>query len=173
MNQSRRDGSDIIRKIELTPLFVPFHEMVRELLRGSEGGLGMAIPAEEAWNGGDFVICKLSTNDGTAGFGEAFVWLPETGVSPSQIVSSIADGLKQYVIGETPFNIERINHRMDINVTRNEVPKGLIDMACYDLMGQLTGRSAMDFMGGQVVEEVPLAALIPSWTPKRWSLFAR
>ena len=34
-------------------------------------------------------------------------------------------------------------------------------MACYDLMGHITGRSASDFFGGRTVEEVPLAALIP------------
>ncbi|MFH2128871.1 MAG: enolase C-terminal domain-like protein [bacterium] len=155
-----------IMRIELTPVFVPFFEEVRELMRGSEGGLGMAIAAEEDWSGGDFVICRLTTAAGISGLGEAFVWLPETGVSPEQLVDIIQKSLGHYVIGESPFNVERIRHRMDINVNRCDVAKGLIDMACYDLMGQITGRPAHDFMGGRCVNEVPLGALIPLMDPE-------
>lgn len=149
-----------ITRIELTPVHVPFREEVRAAME-SGGGLGMAIAAEEAWLGGDFVICKLMAEDGSVGLGEAFVWLPESGVSPNQVIDAVSGGLGRYVLGESPFNVERIRHRMDINVTRSEVAKGLLDMACYDLMGRVTGRPACDFMGGAAVTEVPLAALIP------------
>ncbi|MFX1326669.1 MAG: hypothetical protein ACFE91_00805 [Promethearchaeota archaeon] len=50
--------SEIIA-IELTPIHVPFKDAVKKAMEQSEGGLGMAIAAEEAWLGGDFVICKL------------------------------------------------------------------------------------------------------------------
>ena len=75
-----------IVEIELTPAHVPFRSIVRDAMSASEGGLGMAIAAEEAWLGGDFVICKLRAEDGSVGLGEAFVWLPETGISPQQII---------------------------------------------------------------------------------------
>ena len=150
-----------ITQIELTPVLVPFWDAVREAMQSGEGGLGMAIPAEEPWPGADFVICRLTADDGTVGLGEVMLWLPETGVSPDQVMSIIRDHLHRYVIGENPFDIERINHRMDINAARNEVAKGLIDMACYDLMGKASGCPAYEFMGGRQVGEVPLAALIP------------
>ena len=153
-------SAPVIVRIELTPVHVPFREEVRAAMQQG-GGLGMAIAAEEAWLGGDFVICRLVTDDGQVGLGEAFVWLPETGVSPAQVIDSVSGALSNYVLGESPFNVERIRHRMDINVTRTEVAKGLLDMACYDLMGRITGRSACDFMGGAAVTEVPLGALIP------------
>jgi muconate cycloisomerase len=153
-------GPRIIR-IELTPLFVPFSEPVKQAMQSSTGGLGMAIQAEEAWLGGDFVICTLVADDGNVGLGEAFVWLPETGVSPGQLTDIIQHALGRYVLCESPFNVERIRARMDNNVARSDVAKGLLDMACYDLMGHITGRSASDFFGGRTVEEVPLAALIP------------
>ncbi len=50
---------------------------------------------------------------------------------------------------------------MEINVNRSDVSKGLIDIACYDLMGKITGRPAHDFLGGCCVDELPLCALIP------------
>ncbi len=158
---SRRTGNTRILSIELTPVFVPFFESVKQSMQSGAGGLGMAIAAEEAWFGGDFVICKITAEDGSVGLGEAFVWLPETGVSPKQIISIIEDALGRYLLGESPFNIERIRHRMDVNVTRNEVAKGLLDMACYDLMGRISRRPACDFMGGFAIDMVPLAALIP------------
>ena len=82
-----------IERIELTPLHVPFRAAVREAMAGSEGGLGMALAAEEAWLGGDFAICRLIADDGSVGLGEAFVWLPETGVSPSQLIDTVRDVL--------------------------------------------------------------------------------
>ena len=80
----------------------------------------MAIKAEESWLGGDFVICKLICNDGNIGLGESFVWLPESGITPYQIIDSIKNGLANYIIGENPFNVEKINQRMDNNVARSE-----------------------------------------------------
>ncbi len=154
-----------IKRIELTPIHVPFKEAVRKAMGESQGGLGMAIKAEEAWLGGDFVIIRMLTNEGYEGIGEVFVWLPESGVSPIQIIDSIQNGLSNYLLGENPFNIEKINHRMDINIAQSEVAKGLLDMACYDLMGKISGFPACYFIGGKNVDEIPLAALIPLGSP--------
>ncbi len=159
-DSGKGQGPKIVR-IELTSVFVPFFEFVRQAMQAGAGGLGMAIAAEEEWLGGDFVICKLVADDGGIGLGEAFVWLPETGVSPEQLIDIIKNALGKYALGESPFNVERIRHRMDSNVARSDVAKGLLDMACYDMMGRVTGRPASDFMGGRVVDEIPLAALIP------------
>jgi L-alanine-DL-glutamate epimerase-like enolase superfamily enzyme len=131
----------------------------------TEGGLGMAIPAEEPWLGGDFVICKLIADDGNIGIGESFVWLPETGILPDQIISVIKNALYRYIIGESPFNIEKIRYKMNINVALNDVAKGLLDMACYDLMGKILERPVYDLIGGKTVDEIPLAALIPLADP--------
>lgn len=150
-----------IERIELFTVHVPFAEVVRAAMARSASGLGMAIPAEEAWTGGDFVITRLTAEDGSHGIGEAFVWLPETGVSPAQVVDAVQHGLGRYVLGESPFNSERLRARMDANVARSEVAKGLLDMACYDLMGNVAGRPASDFMGGRGSSSLPLAALIP------------
>ncbi len=150
-----------IKSIELTPIFIPFKEPVKRVMETGEGSLGMAIKAEEPWLGGDFVICKLVCNDGTVGLGESFVWLPETGIMPNQIIDIIKKYLGKYLIGENPFNVEKILLRMDNNIARNEVAKGILDMACYDLMGKLKGKPVYDLMGGKIKNEIPLAALIP------------
>jgi len=151
----------VVERIELFPVHVPFREVVRQTMALSSTGLGMAIPSEEAWLGGDFVITRLTATDGTCGVGEVFVWLPETGVSPAQVIDAIQGGLARYVLGENPFDVDRMRHRMDSNVARSEVAKGLLDMACYDLMGHLAGQPAYALMGGDAPDTLPLAALIP------------
>ena len=154
-----------IERVELTPVHVPFKEPIIKAMSEGEGGLGFALGAEESWPGGDFVICKLISKNGCEGLGEVFVWLPETGVSPYQVIDAVKNSLVNYVIGENPFNIEKIIHRMDLNLARNEVAKGLIDMACYDLIGQISNLPACYFMGGKFSDKIPIAALIPLADP--------
>ena len=156
----RPTDSPVITTIELTPIKVPFPAFVREAMQ-SAGGLGMMIPAEEEWLGGDFVICRLIAEDGSIGLGEQFVWLPETGVSPGQIIAAIKEALYRYVLGESPFNLEHIRFRMHNNVARNETAKGLIDMASWDLMGRITGRPSCCLMGGGAGPAIPMGVLIP------------
>jgi muconate cycloisomerase len=153
--------SPAIERIELCPLHVPFRAAVREAMAKGEGGLGMAIPAEEPWTGGDFVIARLTAEDGSQGVGEAFVWLPETGVSPAQVIDAVRHGLARYWLGASPFDVEALRARMDANVARSEVAKGLLDMAAYDLMGRIAGQPACDLMGGRGADALPLCALIP------------
>jgi muconate cycloisomerase len=155
-----------IERIELFRLHVPFRGAVREAMARSEGGLGMAIAAEEPWTGGDFVIARLGAEDGSQGLGEAFVWLPETGVSPAQVVDAVEGGLARYLLGASPFDVEALRVRMDANVARSEVAKGLLDIACYDLMGRIAGRPACELMGGRGADALPLAALIPLAAPQ-------
>lgn len=150
-----------IERIELTPLHVPFRPAVRAAMAAGEGGLGMAIPAEEAWTGGDFVIARLTAEDGTEGVGEAFVWLPETGVSPAQVIDAVQGGLARYVLGADPFGSEALRARLDANVARSEVAKGLLDIACHDLAGRLAGLPVAERLGGRGGGALPLAALVP------------
>jgi len=152
-----------IISIELTPVIIPFQPIVREAMSKS-GGLGMAIPAEEEWNGIDCAICVMTDEAGNVGLGESYVWWPETGTSPNQIIEVIRQALAKYVLGQSPFDAENICRRMDNNVARSEAAKGLLDMALYDLMGKVRGVPACEIMGGKA-SDIPLAALIPLMDP--------
>jgi len=150
-----------IERMNLTPVFVPFQELVKKAMQAGAGKVGMMLPVEDEWLGGDFVICKLVADDGNVGLGEVFLWLPETGVSPAQVIEVIQAALARYVLGENPFNFQRILDRMDNNVARNEVAKGLLDLALYDLMGKISGAPVCDLIGGAKVKEISLCALVP------------
>lgn len=165
--------SKIINSIKLTPVFVPFKKFVENTMRSSEGGDGMAIPSEEPWQGGEAVVCQLISNDGNIGLGEVLVWLPESGISPKQIITAIEEELYKYVLGQSPFDVETIKYRMDVNVARTEIAKGLLDMACYDLMGKIAERPSHDFMGGKCADVIPLCALVPLADVKTMTYLSR
>jgi len=150
----------IITSLEITPLQVPFKQVVREAMQQG-GGLGMAIPAEEEWTGGDFAICKMTDEAGNTGLGEQFVWWPETGASPKQIILAVQEALYKYVLGQSPFNYKNIRTRMNNNVARSETAKGLLDMACWDLMGKGKKKPSCELMGGKQTNALELCALVP------------
>lgn len=153
-------------RLDLFPLRVPLSEIARGAMDESETGLGMAIPAEEPWEAGDFVYARVEDEDGVEGWGEAFMWLPETGVSPTEVISAIAGGLARYVVGACPADLHAIRARMDRNVTRNEVAKGLLELACADLAARQVGRPVHDLLGGRGCEAVPLCGLVPLADPE-------
>jgi len=157
---SKRPGATVTR-VELYPVRVGFSAVASQAMDASPTGLGMAIAAEEPWTAGDFVFARLEDEDGCEGWGEVMLWLPETGMSPDQLVSAVRSHLGRYVLGQPPADVVRIRARMDRNVNRNEVAKGLLDIACFDLAARQVGRPVHDLVGGRSCEELDLCGLVP------------
>jgi muconate cycloisomerase len=151
----------VVARLELFAARVPFSSIARQAMDDSATGLGMAIPAEEPWEAGDFVFARLVDEDGTEGWGEVFMWLPETGVSPAELLTAVPGGLARYVLGRSPTDGHAIRARMDRNVTRNEVGKGVLDLALFDLAARQIGRPVHDLIGGRGADELPLCGLVP------------
>lgn len=151
--------------VELFELEVPLSELARGAMSESDNGLGMALAAEEPWLAADFVLCRLEDADGVEGWGEAYVWLPETGVSSREMAMAIREHLSRYILGARPTDVQGIAARLDRNVARNEVAKGLLDIACHELAARQLGRPVHDLLGGAVVDRLPLCGLIPLGSP--------
>jgi muconate cycloisomerase len=151
----------VVTRLELFGARVPFSSIARQAMDSSATGLGMAIPAEEPWEAGDFVFARLVDDDGVEGWGEVFMWLPETGVSPAELLTSVPSGLARYVLGRRPADVHAIRARMDRNVTRNEVGKGVLDLALFDLGARQVGRPVHDLIGGRGADRLPLCGLVP------------
>lgn len=157
--------SALVTGIELITARVPFSDIARQAMDESTTGLGMAIAAEEPWEAGDFVFARIWDEDGVEGWGEVFLWLPETGVSPDQVVSVIGAHLARYVLGTPPIEVGAVRARMDRNVNRNEVAKGLLDLALHDLAARQIGRPVHDLLGGRRTDSIPLCGLVPLADP--------
>ncbi len=152
---------DPIVKIELRPVFVPFTEMVRTHLQGGSGKVAMGLKVEDHWLGGDFLICRMTTENGVVGLGESYVWLVESGVSPQLMADVIERDLARFVLGCSAFDISAIHGKFDNNVARNEMAKGLLDMALHDVAARSVGRPVHDLCGGRQIDRVPLSLVMP------------
>lgn len=155
-----------IERLELYEVRVPLSELARGAMAESPNGLGMAIPAELPWLEADFLYCRLVDADGVEGWGEAYVWLPETGVTQHDLASAIEHHLGAFVLGTRPQDVQSLLARLDRNVARNEVAKGVIDLACHDLAARQLDRPVHDLIGGRGPDRIPLAGLVPIGSPE-------
>ncbi|MBQ1540734.1 hypothetical protein C5708_01775 [Caulobacter sp. CCUG 60055] len=152
---------DPIVRIDLYPLHVPFREEVRAALQGGSGKVAMSLNVDDHWLGGDFLICRMTTEGGVTGVGEAFVWLVESGVSPMLMADLIRDHLARFVLGRSAFDIEAINAKFDDNVARNEMAKGVLDLALHEVAARSVSRPVHDLCGGRQIDRVPLCMVLP------------
>ena len=83
------------------------------------------------------VIVQIITDTGNIGFGEA----PPTGVitgdTTGSIIGAIEDHIRKPLIGLDIENIEEIMLRLDRCIIKNNGAKAAVDIAVYDLYGQL------------------------------------
>lgn len=92
----------------------------------------------------DIVICRVLTDEGIEGIGWAH---------GREVVWDTLCRLKEYVVGEDPFNYERIWNK--IYLPKIFGRKGFetraisaIDTALWDIMGKVSGRSVRQLLGG-------------------------
>ena len=152
---------DIITKIELFPVHVPFKPEIRDRLQQGSGKVAMGLQVEDHWTGGDFLMCRMTSEGGVVGLGESYVWLVESAVSPKIMADTIAAHLGRFVLGRSPFDRGAIHEKLLNNVARNEFAKGLLDMALWDMAARMTGRPVHDLAGGKQCDRIPLSLVMP------------
>jgi 2-dehydro-3-deoxyphosphogalactonate aldolase len=98
-----------------------------------------------------WVFLKLLTDDGIAGFGEAF-WVP---LHPRKTAALIEDVGERLVIGANPFDIERLWRTLYSSGYAQHpdlVMLGVIsafEMACWDIVGKALNQPIYNLLGGQ------------------------
>ncbi len=150
-----------VTTIELFEVEVPLSDIARSAMAESDTGLGMAIAAEEPWLSADFLYVRLVDEDGVEGWGECYVWVPESAVSQRGAAMVIREHIGRYVLGARAADIQAIGERMDRNIPRNEMAKGVLDVALHELAARQVGRPVHDLIGGAAVDRIPLCGLVP------------
>jgi muconate cycloisomerase len=79
------------------------------------------------------------------------------GESPELTVTVVRDILGPVVVGEDPFDIERLNAAMDVAIKGYPYAKTAIDMALHDIKGKALGVPVYQLLGGLSRERVPIA----------------
>ena len=130
------------------------------------------LDEEYSWSRGQSVesfisnIVKVSTDEGINGFGEvcplgsAYMAAYAKGV-PSG-VAEIGPGL----IDQDPTQIKMIYQLMDSALSGHNYVKSPIDIACWDILGQVSGVPVCTLLGGRCVEDFPLYRAIPQRSAK-------
>jgi galactonate dehydratase len=103
------------------------------------------------------VFCKITTDDGIVGWGEG-------SRHHGQVVAeAIRTDLARLVIGENPFNIERIYHKMFFSQAFTDTGGGVylsaisaIETALWDIVGKALDTPVYNLLGGKCYDRVRL-----------------
>jgi L-alanine-DL-glutamate epimerase-like enolase superfamily enzyme len=99
------------------------------------------------------VLLELHTDEGVVGLGEAAAY-------PSvEVVLAVLRTVEPLVVGEDPFEIERIMKRIQIVGTWHHVKAtspaiAAVEMACWDVVGRVCGQPLVNLFGGKVRDRV-------------------
>jgi L-alanine-DL-glutamate epimerase-like enolase superfamily enzyme len=144
-----------ITKVECIPVSLPFAKPIV-----MSGGAAKCA---------DAVVLKIHTDEGITGIaetGDTSLWY--MGESQDSIMNNIANiYAPQILLGEDPFNIERIVARMDKAARANNQSKAVVDYALHDLMGKALGVPVYKLLGGLSNPKIALAFVMSSGTAEQ------
>lgn len=94
------------------------------------------------------VVVKVATDTGHIGYGEAAITAVITGDTKGSIKWVIMNELAPKLIGGNIANLEELLIILNSSIVGNTSPKAALDMALYDLFGQLYKIPAYRLLGG-------------------------
>jgi cis-L-3-hydroxyproline dehydratase len=124
------------------------------------------------WSGGksvnvfDSTVVQIDTDAGITGFGEVCplgpFYLP---AYANGVREGIAE-LGPHLLGADPLELEKLNRRMDAALKGHAYVKSGIDMACWDILGKVTGQPVCILLGGRYGEGFGLYRAISQEAPE-------
>lgn len=135
-----------IERIEIIPVSIPLKKKVKISFT--------------TWEKVEYVITKIFTNEGIVGVGESAPWVPISRESQETIIGIVSKHLAPILIGEDPFNIEKIWWKMDTAVPGNGMAKAALDLPLYDIIGKALNIPVYKILGGKTTEAIPLVGLV-------------
>ena len=97
------------------------------------------------WSGGksvsvfDSTIVRVETDAGVTGHGEVCplgpFYLPSYAAGARAGIAELAP----HLLGQDPTHLDKLNRRMDAALKGHPYAKSAIDIACWDILGQVCG----------------------------------
>jgi o-succinylbenzoate synthase len=110
------------------------------------------------------IIVEIHTDAGNIGFGEA----PPTGVitgdTTGAIIGAIEDHIKKSIIGMSVENFEELMLKLNSCIVKNTSAKAAVDIALYDLYGQLYNAPLYKLLGGyrkEIITDITISVNEP------------
>ena len=105
-------------------------------------------------NHADSTIVRVTTDKGFIGYGEVCpadrAHLSITADEIREHLEVLAPGL----IGYDPTKIGLVNYRMDQLLSDSPFAKSPLDIACWDIAGQVADKPIFELLGGRLVQSV-------------------
>ena len=111
------------------------------------------------------VVVRVHTACGLVGLGEADPLPPFTEESWAGVMGTLEHVLAPLLIGEDPRDIVRNNTLFDGILHGNNLAKGALDMALWDLLGKSLDVPVWRLLGGKLRDRVPVLWPFGSGTP--------
>ncbi len=110
------------------------------------------------------IIVEVHTDTGNIGYGEA----PPTGVitgdTKGSIIGALNDHIKKNIIGMDIENFEEIMIKLDKCIVKNNSAKAAVDIALYDLYGQMLNAPIYKILGGyrnEIITDITISVNDP------------
>jgi L-alanine-DL-glutamate epimerase-like enolase superfamily enzyme len=124
------------------------------------------------WSGGksvtvfDSTVVAVETDTGLVGFGEVCplgpAYLPAYAAGVRAGLAELAPKL----LGEDPTQLARLNRVMDAALKGHPYVKSAVDVACWDLLGQVSGLPVCVLLGGRYGDDFHLYRAISQESPQ-------
>jgi L-alanine-DL-glutamate epimerase-like enolase superfamily enzyme len=124
------------------------------------------------WSGGkavtvfDSTVVRIDTDEGVVGYGEVCplgpFYLPAYAAG---VRTGIAE-LGPHLLGADPLELHKLNRRMDAALKGHPYVKSGIDMACWDVLGKVTGQPVCILLGGRYGDDFGLYRAISQESPE-------
>lgn len=131
------------------------------------------------WSGGntvsvfDSTIVRIDTDTGVAGYGEVCplgpAYLPAYAEGARTGIAEIGSSL----LGLDPRQLSVLNEAMDTALKGHPYVKSPIDVACWDILGQVAGLPVCELLGGRHGPDFVLYRAISQESPERMAELVR
>ena len=124
------------------------------------------------WSGGkavtvfDSTVVRVDTDTGVTGWGEVCPLGPFYLPAYANGVRAGIRELGPHLIGSDPLQLGALNRRMDAALKGHAYVKSGIDMACWDILGKVTGQPVCILLGGRYGDDVGLYRAISQEEPE-------
>ena len=129
------------------------------------------------WSGGksvdvfDSTIIEVETDSGLKGYGEVCPLGPFYLPAYAEGVRSGVRELAPHLIGWDATHLGPLNHRMDAALKGHAYVKSGIDIACWDILGQVSSQPVCNLLGGRYGDDFVLYRAISQETPENLRCF--
>jgi L-alanine-DL-glutamate epimerase-like enolase superfamily enzyme len=124
------------------------------------------------WSGGksvsvfDSTVIEVETDTGVTGWGEVCPLGPFYLPAYASGVRAGLGELGPHLLGQDPLQLGKLNRRMDAALKGHAYVKSGIDMACWDILGKVTGQPVCVLLGGRYGDDFGLYRAISQESPE-------